>query len=114
MLLYAMKPVNNTVNTAKQNLKERRQIRQKRSNGDLAKQIGDTDLTRSADTLRLLKLKANAISELDVKLYKAFHRKYDDIAILMTNINDIYDTLEEIYDINKQNNVYRLFDDDLI
>lgn len=82
----------------------------------MAKQIGDTDLTntRSADTIRLLNLKANAIFELNIKLYEAFHRKYDNIAILMTQFNDIYDTLEVIYDINKWTNLYRLFDDDLI
>jgi hypothetical protein len=55
-----------------------------------------------------------AIAALDVQIYKAFERKHKDNDDLIMDLNEICDTIEIIHDINKKNNLYRLFDDKII
>lgn len=58
--------------------------------------------------------KMKAIAALDVQIYKAFERKHKDNDDLIMDLNEICDTIEIIRDINKKNNLYRLFDDKII
>lgn len=58
--------------------------------------------------------KMKAIATLDVQIYKAFERKHKDDDELIVDLNEICDTIEIIHDINKKNNLYKLFDDKII
>ena len=58
--------------------------------------------------------KMKAIATLDVQIYKAFERKHKDNDELIMDLNEICDTIEIIHEINKKNNLYRLFDDKII
>lgn len=64
--------------------------------------------------LNLSHQKMKAIAALDVQIYKAFEKTYKNDDDLVMNLNDICDTIEMIHDINKKNNLYKLFDDKLI
>lgn len=63
---------------------------------------------------KLSQKKMRAISTLDVQIYKAFERRNMDHNELILHLNEICDTIEIIHDINKKNNLYRLFDDKII
>jgi hypothetical protein len=58
--------------------------------------------------------KMKAIAALDVQIYKAFERKHKNDDEMIMRLNDICDTIEIIHEINKKNNLYKLFDDKII
>lgn len=58
--------------------------------------------------------KLKAIAALDAQIYKTFQRNHQDKDELSIELNKLFNTIEVIHNINKKNNLYKLFDDKLI
>ena len=60
--------------------------------------------------LLLADVKRKTIKRLDVQLYRVFEKKYQSKEELVK----ICEILEDIHNINRRNNLYKLYDDKLI
>ena len=60
--------------------------------------------------LLLADVKRKAIKRLDMQLYRVFEKKYQSKEELVK----ICDILEDIHNINRRNNLYKLYEDKLI
>lgn len=60
--------------------------------------------------LLLADVKRKTIKRLDVQLYRVFEKKYQSKEELVK----ICDILEDIHNINRRNNLYKLYEDKLI
>jgi len=64
--------------------------------------------------LNLSHKKTKAIATLDVQIYKAYECKHINDDEKNMRLKDICDTIHDIHEINKKNNLYKLFDDEII